>query len=160
MNKNKIIALGIGNPHLQDDRAGIEVVRRLAGMNLHLDTCELHTVDFELMERLAGYERAFVIDACRLGKRPGEVIRVSLDDIYSPSIPPNSHSITLGAALKTGYSLFPEQMPPHLSILLIEIERAEKVTSVMSPQVEEGVRQAVQIIVSELKISENPSVVC
>ena len=154
MIKNKIIALGIGNPRLQDDRAGIEVVRRLACMNLRLDTCELHTVDFELMDRIAGYESAFVIDACRLGKKPGEVIRVNLDEIFSPSIPPNSHSITLGAALKIGYSLFPEQMPKDLRILLIEAERTEMFTSVMSPRVEEGVCQAVRIIVSELQISE------
>jgi hydrogenase maturation protease len=148
MNKNNTIVLGIGNPLLQDDRAGLEVVRIISQMNLPVDTEEFYTVGFEVMDRLMEYERAFVVDACCLDNKPGTVLEVGVDDIFSSHTLSNSHAITLGATIKTGYELFPEEMPADLTIILIEIERVDEFTDVMTLPVQKAVDRAVQMIIS------------
>ncbi len=146
MQQNRTIVLGIGNPLLQDDRAGLEVVQRISRMDLPVDTQELYTVGFEVMDRLVEYDRAFVVDACRLGNEPGTVMEVSIDDIFSSNSLASSHAITLGATLKTAYHLFPDEMPGELRIFLIEVERVEEFTDVMSTCVEKAVQETVDII--------------
>lgn len=143
---NKTAVLGIGNPLLQDDRAGLEVASRLSGRNLPLDIHQLYTVGLDVLDRIMGYERAFVVDACKLGYQPGTVIQVSVDEIFSSHALSNSHAITLGATLKTGYELFPDEMPEELDILLIEVEKIEEFSKVMTASVEQGVDRAVASI--------------
>ncbi|WP_051617169.1 hydrogenase maturation protease [Desulfonatronovibrio hydrogenovorans] len=151
MNCSKTIALGIGNPLLQDDRAGLEVVQRLSSMDLSVDIQELYTVGLDVLDRLMGYDRAFVVDACKLGYQPGTVVEVTVDDIFSSHSLSNSHAITLGATLKTGYELFPDQMPGEIYILLIEVEKIEEFTNVMTEVVENGVDRAVASIAARIK---------
>jgi len=147
---NTTIVLGIGNPLLQDDRAGLEVVRRLNALQMPLDTEELYTVGFEVMDRLLGYERAFVVDACSLGREPGTVLRMGINDMSDGSSLSSSHSITLGETLKTGYSLFPREMPGQLTILLIQVGSTDLLTGCMTPAVQKGVQTAVEMILSEI----------
>jgi len=150
MQQNKTIVLGIGNPLLQDDRAGLEVVRLISRMDLPVDTQELFTVGFEVMDRLVDYDRAFVVDACRLGNEPGTVMEVTIDDIFSSNSLASSHAITLGATLKTAYHLFPDEMPGELRIFLIEVERVDEFTDVMSPCVDKAVQETVGIIAAAI----------
>ncbi len=145
------IALGIGNPWIGDDRAGVEVVRRLSKMGLFVGISELYTMGTEIMDRLLGYQRAFVVDACHLGAEPGTVHRPCLEDILIRHALPSSHAINLGTTLKTGYKLFPEEMPRELNILLIEVRSCGGFSKTLSPAAEKGVQKAVQIIASELK---------
>ena len=157
MNDFRTIVLGIGNPLLQDDRAGLEVAQRVSELGLSVDTQELYTVGFEVMDRLMGYHRAFIVDACRLGNKPGTVMEVSIEDIFSSSNLASSHAITLGATLKTAYQLFPGEMPTELIILLIEIESIEGFTKTMSASVEQGVNQAVASIAANIGSNAQPS---
>ncbi len=150
MNHRKTIVLGIGNPLLQDDRAGLEVVQRLSKMNLPIEVCELYTVGLDVMDKLMGYDRAFVVDACKLGHAPGTIIQAGVDDIFTSHSLSNSHAITLGATIKTGYELFPSEMPSELEILLIEVEKIEEFTRVMTVDVESAVDRAVEIISSKI----------
>ena len=150
---NKTIVMGIGNPLLQDDRAGLEVVQRIARMNLPVDTEELYTVGFDVMDKLMGYEQAFVVDSCCLGHKPGTILHVSIDDIFSSKELTNSHAVTLGATLKTGYELFSDEMPKELTIILIEIEKIEEFTDVMCPSVEKAVQETVCMLHERIKNS-------
>lgn len=153
MTTNKTIVMGIGNPLLQDDRAGLEVVQRIARMNLPVDTEELYTVGFDVMDKLMGYEQAFVVDSCCLGHKPGTMLQVSIDDIFSSKDLTNSHAVTLGATLKTGYELFSDEMPKELTIILIEIEKIEEFTDVMCPSVEKAVQETVCMLEKKIKNS-------
>ncbi len=146
MNDVRTIVLGIGNPLLQDDRAGLEVVRRVSELGLSVDTQELYTVGFEVMDRLMGYNRAYIVDACSLGNKPGTIMEVSIEDIFSSKSLASSHAITLGATLKTAYQLFTDEMPGELRIFLIEVERVDEFTEIMSPCVDKAVQKTVDII--------------
>jgi hydrogenase maturation protease len=129
------VVVGIGNPYLQDDRAGVVVVEQLEQAGLPCRTEVVFTVGFEVMDKVRGHERAIVVDACKLGNPPGTILDLTLDEIFTTHALVNSHAITLGTTLKTGYVCFPEDMPRDLRILLIEVKFIDQFTQQMSPEV-------------------------
>jgi hydrogenase maturation protease len=144
------ILIGIGNPLLQDDRAGIEVAERVQGLNLPVDVEIMHCVGFEVLDKILGYERAFVVDACMLGHEHGALLEVGVEDIFTQARLSASHAVTLGATLKTGLEIFPEEMPRDLRIFLIQAKTVEDFSPDLSPEVERGVSQAVERIAALL----------
>ncbi len=142
----KCVVIGIGNPFLQDDRAGVVVVEQLERDHLACQTEVVYTVGFEVMDKVRGYERAIIVDACKLGHAPGSILEVSVDDIFTTHALVNSHAITLGTSLKTGYVCFPEEMPQDIRILLIEVKEIKEFTQQMSPEVEGAVAEVVERI--------------
>jgi hydrogenase maturation protease len=152
----KTVVVGIGNPYLQDDRAGVVVVERLEQEGITCQTEMVLTVGFEVMDKIKGYDRAIIVDACMLGNEPGSILDVGVDDIFTTHALVNSHAVTLGTTLKTGYVCFPEEMPPELRILLIEVKEIKEFTQQMSPEVE----QAVEVVVERIKAMVGEKVVC
>ncbi len=144
--KNKCVVIGIGNPYLQDDRAGVVIVEKIEEMGLACDTEFVLTVGFEVMDKVKGYEKAIVVDACMLGNDPGTVLELTVDDIFSTHALANSHAVTLGTTLKTGYVCFPEEMPEDITLLLIEVKDIKEFTMQMSAEVEAAVDEVVQRI--------------
>ena len=142
----KCVVVGIGNPFLQDDRAGVVIVEQLELENLPCQTEVVYTVGLEVMDKIRGYERAIIVDACMLGNEPGSILEVSMDDIFTTHALVNSHAITLGTTLKTGYICFPEEMPADLRIILIEVKEIKEFTRQMSPEVEQAVVEVVERI--------------
>lgn len=141
--KKKCVVIGIGNPYLQDDRAGVVVVERLEEEGLDCQTEVVYTVGFEVMDKVRGFERAIIVDACKLGNAPGSILDVTVDDIFTTHALVNSHAITLGTTLKTGYVCFPEEMPAEIRILLIEVKDIKEFTQQMSSEVERAVDEVV-----------------
>jgi hydrogenase maturation protease len=139
----KCVVIGIGNPYLQDDRAGLVVVELLEQGNLPCQTENVYTVGFEVMEKIRGFERAIIVDACMLGNQPGTIVEVGVDDIFSTRTLINSHAMTLGTTLKTGFICFPDEMPRDIKILLIEVREIKEYTQQMSPEVEAAVTEVV-----------------
>lgn len=138
--------IGIGNPYLQDDRAGLVVAKRLSRQ---LPTCPtecIYSAGLEIIDKVRGYERAIIVDACRLGYAPGVISEVSMDDILTSRPPINSHTVALGSALKTGYACFPGEMPKDIRIFLIEVKELEEFNLLMSPEVEQSVDKVVNAI--------------
>lgn len=142
----KCVVIGIGNPYLQDDRAGVVVVEQLEQGGLACQTEVVYTVGFEVMDKVRGYERAIIVDACKLGNDPGAILDVTVDDIFTTHALVNSHAITLGTTLKTGFVCFPEEMPADIRILLIEVKEIKEFTQQMSPEVERAVDEVVERI--------------
>jgi hydrogenase maturation protease len=146
----KCVVVGIGNPYLQDDRAGVVIVEQLEQAGLPCQTEVVYTVGFEVMDKIRGFDKAIVVDACKLGNEPGTILEVSLEDIFTTHALVNSHAITLGTTLKTGYVCFPDEMPQDLRIILIEVKSIEEFTQQMSPEVEAAVTKVVEIIKTSL----------
>jgi hydrogenase maturation protease len=142
----KWVIIGIGNPFLQDDRAGLVVAEKLAQYDLPCSIEELHTVGFEVMDKVKGFKKAIVVDACKLGRTPGTVLEVGVDDIFTNHHLVNSHAVTLGTTLKTGIICFPEEMPEEIRIFLIEVKEISEFTKEMSAEVEAAVEEVVHRI--------------
>lgn len=131
---------------LKDDRAGIEVAERIENSDLAVDTEIIYGVGFEVTDKIMGYDDVIIVDAAKLGKTPGTVTEVTVDDIFSDHELASSHAVTLGSTLKIGYELFPEEMPDNLKIILIEAEDYFEFTRECSAGVNRAIAAVVELI--------------
>lgn len=131
---------------LKDDRAGIEVAERIEASDLDVDTEIIYGVGFEVNDKVMGYDDVIVIDAAKIGKPPGTITQVSVEDIFADHKLVSSHAVTLGSTLKVGYELFPEQMPGRLQIILIEAEDYFEFTRECSAPVNTAIAEVVDLI--------------
>ncbi len=75
--------IGIGNPLMGDDGVGIVAVQRLAAMELPegVEVIDGGTVGLTLLDLLEGAQQVLLIDAVEMGKAPGELEIMALDEI-------------------------------------------------------------------------------
>lgn len=140
----KRLLLGIGNPFLKDDRAGLEVVARARALGCPWDTEELYTVGFELLDKIRGYEEVVIVDASQWGHPPGTILELEGEVLRAPSTSTiNTHALTLGHTLEVGYSILPEEMPKRLKVILIEAGEIDQFSDKFSPEVERAVAEVV-----------------
>jgi hydrogenase maturation protease len=83
--KPKAAVLGISNPLMCDDGAGIEVLDALRKMTLPagVEILDCGTGGMTLLHALADYHVVVVVDAVDFGGKPGEVKSFSPDDAVS-----------------------------------------------------------------------------
>ncbi len=78
----RVLVAGIGNIFLSDDGFGVEVIRRLAEVELEPD---VEVVDFGIRgmhlayQLLDGYDALLMVDASARGGRPGELYLIEPD---------------------------------------------------------------------------------
>lgn len=144
------VVLGIGNPLLADDRAGIVVVEDLEKENLSAHFEVLYTVGFEVIDKVLGYKKAIIVDACKLGNPVGTILEVGVEDIFSSPNLINSHAISVGTTLKTGYTVFKEEMPSEIKLYLIEVQNIEEFSKTFTPEVKKAVEEVKARIRREL----------
>lgn len=90
----RTLVLGLGNVLLGDEGVGVWVATSLSrefGFPPEVAVLEGGTLGLDLLPRLEGVERLLLIDAVKLGREPGEIVRlegdavpVALDDKISP----------------------------------------------------------------------------
>ena len=148
----KILVMGIGNPILTDDRAGIEAAEEIKRRHIPVDTEILHTVGFEVMDKVLGYDRVYVVDASKLGYDPGTITSVMVEEIKSTPVLAGTHAVTLETTLMAGYMLFPEEMPGFLQINLIEADVVDEFSERCTPSVQKSVLEVVERI--EMEVAE------
>lgn len=144
---SKTLVCGIGNPMLKDDRAGIEVAEQIERMNIDVDVEIIYGVGFEVNDKIMGYDRVFIIDACKMGHPAGTILEVGVEDIFFDHQLASSHATTLGSTLKVGYDLFGDDMPGELTIFLIEAEDYFEFTKTCSPAVTVAIDKVIDTIV-------------
>ncbi len=143
----KRLLLGIGNPFLKDDRAGLEVVYRARLRGCPWETQELYTVGFELLDKIKGYQEVFLIDAAQWGASPGTIIQLNGQKLRDPHLSTiNTHSMTLGHTLEIGYRLFPKEMPLEIWAFLIQAGDIEHFAQELSPPVERAVEDVLKCL--------------
>lgn len=140
------IVVGIGNPMLKDDRVGIEVVEALNAHNPELDTAILHFWGGDVLDIIMGYDKAIIVDACQAGMRPGTVLEITPEKISDHENLVNSHATALGSTLKTGQTLFPDQMPKDLKLFLVEVEDISTFSTKCTPVVCHAITDVVERI--------------
>ena len=111
------VVIGLGNPLLRDDGAGIRAARalsrRLQGQ-ADVEVIELYCGGLRLMEAMVGFERAVLVDAMQSGQVPaGTVQRFTVADFATTRNLRCAHDTSLDAALQLGRQLglaLPEQI--------------------------------------------------
>jgi len=135
--EDKTLVLGIGNDIRGDDGIGVRIARLLEGeLPAQFVVRECPTAGFDLLEALAGYKKAFLIDAVQTpGGVAGEVYDVAVEstDTSRPLAP--SHALSLPNVLELGKLLLGARMP-EVRVLAIEAVALDAFSESLSAELE------------------------
>jgi|Deesub1362B_J571_1020462.scaffolds.fasta_scaffold00237_20 hydrogenase maturation protease len=138
----RTLVLGIGNPLLTDDGAGIHAVNALKKQNLADVEARECVSDFDLLEALNGdYSRIIIVDVIKTGGKPGTVYRAFL----SNSSVIFSHHLNLNMINNSDRDVI---------LLAIEAEDIHSFSEKCTPEVERAISEVLNFI-SELSMEKN-----
>lgn len=147
------VVVGLGNDLISDDGIGLYVARCL-GAALdpdHYEVVELSVGGMALVERLLGYRRAVVVDACRTGRHaPGTLTRHRAEDFCNSPRLASYHTMDFGTALELARQLGAD-LPERIEVFAIEAEDVETIHEGCTPGVEASIERVAEEIVRALK---------
>lgn len=159
----RTIVIGLGNPILMDDGAGVLVARAVSEQlrkrrHTEIDVAEASVGGLRLMELMIGYERAVLIDALTPGNssQPGRWHRLTIDDLRAASIIQHSasaHDTTLITALDLGYRMSLE-LPKIVTIFGIEVEKIDEFGIWPTDAVQRSIPIVAAAVLEELGVEE------
>lgn len=148
----RIIIIGLGNPIVSDDSVGVHAARSLYNVKEVrevADVQEVYAGGLRLLDVLAGYKRAIIIDAMQTGAAPGTVRKFSIADLPKTRNLASTHDADLPTALEAGRKLGME-LPGEIVVFGIEAEDvvtfSEKLTPAVARGLEEAIRQIIRIL--------------
>lgn len=146
------VIIGMGNPLLSDDGVGIAVAHAVAE-RLHgrvdLTVMELHTGGIRLMEAMAGFKRAVVVDAMLCGATPGTVRDFDPADFVTTKNTFSSHDTDFATACDLG-RMAGVPLPERISFWGIEAREFDLFGEQFTHEVAAAVPRAVERIVAQL----------
>jgi len=140
----KTLVLGVGNPVLSDDRVGLYIAERLDadppaaadGGEVAVDIATRGGLEFA--EKLAGYDRAFVVDSIKtVGGRPGDIYELTMDNLQSTTHLLTMHGVGFRDAVEFGRAVG-MQMPEDIRIWAIEVDDNLTLSEEMHPEVQQA----------------------
>jgi hydrogenase maturation protease len=155
-NCNRTLVLGMGNPILGDDGAGVRVAAAvLDGLpaDAPIDVSEACVGGLSLMELMVGYEHVILIDVIRLNPcRPGTIRKMSIADLAkmgSTQHVASAHDANLPTALNAGRQMS-LSLPSNITIFAIEAENVLEFGEELTPDVADAIPAAVRAVLAEL----------
>lgn len=151
----RALVLGLGNDLLGDDGVGLIVareVRRRAPPGI--DVVESGEAGLALIELLAGYQVAVIVDAIHTGAPPGTVHRLdrgSFDRVLAPS----AHYAGLPEVFDLAERL-QLRMPSRIAVVAVEVEDRYSFAEHLTSAVADAVVPAAQVVLEELRGSLPP----
>ena len=150
----RTLVLGLGNPLLKDDSAGLRVAQELRARLADQEGVEVD-IDYwgglRLMERLVGYDRAIIVDAICTGQAPAGTLHwLKVGDIPTQRSA-SSHDMNLPTALQLGRQAgahLPEN--EHIALLGIETADVQTFDEQLSPVVADAIPRAVEAVLAAL----------
>jgi hydrogenase maturation protease len=148
------VVIGLGNPILGDDAVGLHVARALQGVLAGVRGLvfkELHAGGMRIMDAVAGFERAVIVDAmCSGSLAPGSVRRLEAAQLGRARNLASTHDTNLPTALELGRVLG-LRMPSEVTVFGIEAREVETFGEALSEEVLRSVPEAVRLISRELR---------
>jgi hydrogenase maturation protease len=150
--------LGLGNPILGDDAAGLAVAadleRRLARQPLPgVEVLTSARGGFELIDLLAGFDRVILVDSLTVpDAEPGRIRRLDLADVSGSARLVCGHEISVATAFELAARLA-IPMPRAVSIHAIEVADATTFGETLTPPVAAAVRELARRVWRELQAS-------
>ena len=148
----KTLVLGLGNPILSDDGAGIKVAREL-GKKLddpQITVSETSSAGLRLLDSIVGYDKVIIIDAIQTKKgKAGQIYRMKPEDFSFAKHLSSPHQINLVTALELGRVLN-LVMPQEITIIAVEAKDVSNFSERCTPEVERAIPEAVKMVLAEL----------
>lgn len=148
----KTVIIGLGNPILRDDSVGIKVAREINSLLAtryslqHIDVVEVYAGGLRLMDEMAGYDRAVIIDAMVTGSaKPGSFRIFPLSSLISTKNMTCMHDSNVLTALDLG-KMLGLKLPDNITVIGIEA----KDVGTFGEELTEDVEKAVHIVVKKV----------
>ncbi|MBZ5723952.1 MAG: hydrogenase maturation protease [Acidobacteriia bacterium] len=151
------IVIGLGNPVLADDRVGLEIAHcleeRLRGRS-DVGVTQIFCGGMNLMEAMAGHERAIIVDAMTGGGgSPGTVYALGPGALLHSRNTCSSHDASLSVALELG-ALAGLRLPRDVRIWAVEADDVSTFSENLTPHVRHAVPLVVEDVVRHLESTE------
>ena len=148
----KTLILGLGNPYLTDDSAGLRVIRELDKRlsNPDVSTNETSLAGITLLDYLVGFDKAIIVDAIESPKgKPGSIYRLTPEEFDTSCHTTSTHDIGVIAAIELGKRLKLD-LPRDISIIAVEAKDIVTLSEVCTPEVEKAIPLVVDMIIAEV----------
>ncbi|MFC1850203.1 hydrogenase maturation protease [candidate division CSSED10-310 bacterium] len=145
----RVIVLGIGNTILTDDGIGVYVARKVKNQlnSMGIEVLESNIAGFALIELLAGYDRAVIIDGARFRRHePGDVILSDCKHFQPTLHLIAGHEIDLPTALSLG-QILGVIIPREIFVIAIQVLDYVTFGEQCTPAVERAIAPAAQLTV-------------
>jgi hydrogenase maturation protease len=148
----KTLVLGLGNPILADDGVGPRVARELEGkLDREATVMEASLAGLDILDLLAGYDRAIIIDAIQtIGGRAGRIYRIDPEAFDATRHTASPHDVNFATALELGKKLG-LALPSRIDIFAIEVADASHFSEECTPEVTEAIPLCAEMIIHELR---------
>jgi hydrogenase maturation protease len=154
------IIIGVGNPVLSDDSVGLHVVRSLKTMlpvAADVNTRELCAGGIRLMEAMAGYDHAIIIDAIVTDKgKPGSVYELDPGNVLQSKNTCSTHDGSLAEALELG-RMVGLALPHEIRIWAIEADDVTTFSETLTASVRGAVPAVIEGVMHRLELDRNLS---
>ena len=145
----KTLVLGIGNPIVTDDSVGLKVARLIKIERPEVEVVEACSGAVGLFDYLVDRDRIIMIDSIKTGEgQPGELYRMTLEDLHPRLEQPSSHGLDIASAFKLGEGLG-YKMPTSVSIYAVEIKDNINFGEECTPEVAERIPLIAREIIEE-----------
>ena len=148
----KTLILGLGNPILSDDGAGIWVARALEGRlnQPEITVMETSMAGLNLLDLLVNFDRAIIIDAIQtVGGKAGQIYRLEPEAFDVTRHAASPHDVNFATALELGNRL-DLALPQQIVIFAIEVKNVSSFSEECTPEVECAIPVCVEMIIQEL----------
>jgi hydrogenase maturation protease len=148
----KTLVLGIGNPIVTDDGAGLKIAQRIKDRNPELEVIEACSGALGLLDEISGYDKLIIIDSVKTeGGQPGELYKLELEDLRPTLDHATSHGLDIASAFKLGKGLG-YKMPQSVIIYAVEIKDNTNFGEECTREVAEKIPLLAQRIMAEERL--------
>jgi hydrogenase maturation protease len=120
------------------------------GLGQEVTVAETNAAGLNLLDLLVGYDRAIIVDAIQTqGGQPGQVYRLSLDDLPFTLHTASTHDTNLATALELGRRLG-MAVPREVVIFAIEVADVTTFSEQCTPEVEQSIPKVVDMVIEEV----------
>jgi hydrogenase maturation protease len=146
-----ILVLGLGNELLADDAVGVEAVRRLKkDLSGQVTLVDSPVSGMALLDLLAGYDRAIIIDAVQTGRHPvGTVMELASEDIGTV-IAPSPHYSGLPEVIAVAERLELD-FPSPIKVFAVEVRDTVTLGGEMNPVVKSAVEVVARRVIKQVR---------
>lgn len=149
----KTLVLGLGNQILSDDSVGLKIVAGLQEMyeNPAVDIISTEFGGINLMEMLAGYDRALIIDSIvTRGGKPGRIYEITPGVLQGVRHADSAHGIDFASVIELGKKIG-LKMPEEIIIYAVEASDVNTFGEQCTPEVEKAISKCVTSVLAKLE---------
>ena len=147
-----MLIIGCGNLLRGDDGLGIHLIKELGKLHLpeNVKLIDAGTISIDMLFQMEAVDKVIIVDAVEGGLEPGNIYRLTKEDLASPSANPISlHELKLEHTLKIGEKILGDKFPSEIIIFGVEVGEVKE-SIALSPKVEKSLPRLIDLLLREL----------